>query len=841
VIIATQTGWIRDGNSSLTSGGGPVSPADVTGLVATHEGFSQPDAEGKRNAIIHLGYSVPSGWTGDGVHVFVEAPDGSGSNPRSRLGSFTLGTSALAPEFAPFDAGKFPYDATNDTPAIFELDAPTETESWRVYAVSYTKEIENALLPATETGAPPSTLVNVTPPGLYISGEEWAANVSNFSAAAEYSVSEAGDDIWRLVTSWSNPDDSRRFGVEIVIRPDGTSGAEDVVPSGVLSGGTTEWKSDWWPIGADLHFSAFCVSVAKSGSGFVRNTIVIGVTPRVKYLAAVAQQGTVGQERAPLVTGQSATVVYGVSEAGDVLYGFEGSWSNPNPPGKFRGVQPTARFAGDSLDRVLGTEKEGATTFKTDLWPAPTSGSVAVTIYFVSIDANNRANTIVPGTTPKVDLTIVAQVGGSGVERAPLVTSFGVTVTDAGIDETGGQRYRIESFWVLPGDLSRYRGLKLILRPSGGTGANDIEVGQVAKDVTSHRSEPYPMPSTTETYTLYAVSLDANNRANSIVPGSTPSQVINLVKGAGTLKINRADTSSFNSAEFSTVGGTTFEAVEFSAQKIFVGSILRVGGGFSSNAPSFKGSNGQIAVYNASNVLRAWMGQNGSVFGGWFGEVYIGGTSPTDSPLYANASGVLFVGGNRTGTPYLTVRNNSDVEVGRIGANIDVGFNGAWFKQVRVGGPNISNPVIQSDAAGDVTINGATITLVKNGVTTTINNSAAGVSGFAGVKVYEGTNGVELLNDYLLFVKSGSAFAWLETTGPAAQMVLGGASGGSGIYSNEARLARKWRKGYFRRSFVRAFLCWLQGRRPTKGGLVAADWYAFHGLLSTPRRSRSRR
>jgi hypothetical protein len=853
-------GLVREGASTLTGGTGAVSPADVTGLVATHEGFSEPDADGKRNAIVHFRYSVPVGWTGEGVHIFVEAPDGSGSNPRARLGAFTLGTSALAPEFTPYDAGKFPYDATNDDPVIIELDAPATTEPWRIYAVSYTGEIENALKPATETGAPPSTVVNVTPPGAYISGEEWAYNVTGFTASVEYSVSEAGDDIWRLVTAWTNPDDPRLAGIEIVIRPVGTSGVNDSVPSGLLAAGTSAWQSDWWPIGADLHFTAYCVSVGRtgSGSGTARNTIIAGVTPRVEGLSAVSQRGPTGQEyapfvtaqsasvvysvseagddvygfegawtlpvvrekfrgvkavarfagdpldrtlgieaedattfktdlwaaptaavnvtiyfvsidannrtntitastpkinltiqpqvgavgieRAPLVTGQSATVVYAWSEAGDSLYGFEGSWVAPVPKGKYRGVTPVARFTGDPVDRVLGVEAEGALTFKTDLWPAPTSGPVPVTIYFVSIDANNRANTIT-GSTPKVDLTITAQVGGSGVERAPLVTGFGVVVEDAGVDETGGQRYRIVSAWVLPSDVTKYRGLKLILRPSGGTGTTDIVVGEVTATATNHRSEPYPMPDTAETYTLYAVSLDANNRANSIVPGSTPSQIINLVKGGGTLKLNRADASSFNSAEFSTVGGSTFQAVEFSAGKIFVGSILRVGGGFGGSAPSFKGSNGQIAVYNASNALRAWMGQNGSVFGGWFGELYIGGTSPTDAPLYSSSTGVVFIGGNRTGTPYVTIRNNADVEVARIGANIDVGFHGGWFKQIRIGGVNISNPVIQSDAAGNVTIDGATFALNRNNHVTSINNTLDGSYGeYMGLTVTDTLN-----------------------------------------------------------------------------------------------------
>lgn len=707
-------------------GASSAPPANVTSLLATHQGWTPPDANGKRNAIIHVTYVPPSGWTGKGVHLYVEAPDGSGSNPRARLGAFSLGTSALNPEFTPFDAGKFPYDATNQTPAIVELDAPTFNENWRVYAASYNSEFDNPVLPATEAGAPPSTLVSVTPPTAYISGEEWAKNVSGLTAFVDPGVSEAGDDIWRLVAAWQNPTDPRLFGIEMVIRPDGTSGDKDSVPSGVLAAGTTNWVSDWWPIGADLRFTLFARSVSRTNNAAgdsLRNTIVIGVTPRVTGLFAGAAIGGSGSERAPLVTGFTANIEPGVTEAGDEGYRVQGSWTLPTNRDKFRGVKVVARPAGTtgSNDIILAVETDGATTFRTDLFPTP-AGSNTLTIYTVSIDANNRANTIT-SDTPKVVVTVTRQgngAPGSGEEVAPNVSSFTVTVLDGGVDEVGGQRYRLTGSWVNPGDPTRFRGVKIVMRPFGGTGSTDIVLAIETEGSTSFRTDPFPVPSSPESYTIYAVSIDANNRANSIT-GGAPQQGVTISAGPGQLKLNRAAAASFNTAEFETVGGSTFQAVEFSAQKIFVGSILRVGGGSGAQAPSFKGSNGQIAVYNASNVLRAWMGQNGVVYGGWFGELYIGGSGPGSAPLYSTNAGVVVIGGPVGGTGYITLRNNFDVEVGRIGANIDFSFHGAWFKQLRVGGPNISSPVIQSDASGNTTITNASLT-VSNGSKTVLIN-----------------------------------------------------------------------------------------------------------------------
>jgi hypothetical protein len=51
-----------------------------------------------------------------------------------------------------------------------------------------------------------------------------------------------------------------------------------------------------------------------------------------------------------------------------------------------------------------------------------------------------------------------------------------------------------------------------------------------------------------------------------------------------------------------------------------------------------------------------------------------------------------------------------------------VTYLGAWFGNIYIGGTDASNAPIVADAAGNVTITGATITLTKNGVKTTIGN-----------------------------------------------------------------------------------------------------------------------
>lgn len=61
-----------------------------------------------------------------------------------------------------------------------------------------------------------------------------------------------------------------------------------------------------------------------------------------------------------------------------------------------------------------------------------------------------------------------------------------------------------------------------------------------------------------------------------------------------------------------------------------------------------------------------------------------------------------------------------------IGSSVITGvtFFGAWFRNLYIGGTSAADAKIIADADGNVTINGATITLTKNGVKTTIQNTA---------------------------------------------------------------------------------------------------------------------
>lgn len=105
-------------------------------------------------------------------------------------------------------------------------------------------------------------------------------------------------------------------------------------------------------------------------------------------------------------------------------------------------------------------------------------------------------------------------------------------------------------------------------------------------------------------------------------------------------------------------------------------------------------------------------------------------------------AGVLNVGG-QAGGPKVSKFNVWDLSSNRIGFigddTGDSNYVGAWFKRIRGGGTAPSNAPLQTDDVGNMTLNGATITLNKNGIVTTINNDTE--QGYpVGLKVTDGAN-----------------------------------------------------------------------------------------------------
>jgi hypothetical protein len=304
--------------------------------------------------------------------------------------------------------------------------------------------------------------------------------------------------------------------------------------------------------------------------------------------------------------------------------------------------------------------------------------------------------------------------GGTGWEYTSLVGVAGVTIdTEQQLNSDGVvmMRHKIVG-WTNPNDNS-FGGVS-IARVYGGDLVNATWWDAQKTDTSLTTPwEPAPGP---RSWDFYFVSRNQQNKKNSILPGVTPKVTVSFTPMQGQIIPYRLPPGWWDPAEFQwpAYPGGYFQALQFVAKKIFVGSILRVGGGTGTQDATFGGqSNGQIAVYNQFNVLRGWIGQQDntatpdqpqhSVFGAWFAELYLGGDGPPSAPIYAKQDGTVIVGGwdvQGTRYPYISIRDKTGLEVGRIGANVGINLvgstdpayiQGAWFRDFAFGGQGLSD------------------------------------------------------------------------------------------------------------------------------------------------------
>lgn len=661
-------------------------PADVraiSGQAFQIAAQTIEDSNGVKWKAVDLTYDPPSPlnlfW---GVNCWVELPNGK-----------------------VLDAGLAQYngDGSGSAPGRYGtlrilLSPPAAEETWRVYLTSASRAYRKPLKLSTAPDPTPYRNLLVSPvdpigppttPGP--AGTEWAAAVTSFAASVTYKTSEAGDQIYGFSGSWVDPADTKYAGMYIVARP--TGGGADIQLTGLIPYGQLSFQTDYWPVRYDSEqFDLYAVSANKYSQ---RNSIQAGVTPKVT-VTVQKQTGPAGQEYAPNVTNFVCVVDYSVDEAGDERYRFRGSWTLPADRSKFRGVNVVLNVAG-AQEVILAKEYDGATAFTTDWWPVP-DVAITVNIFAFSVDANNRQNSWT-ASTPAAGFTIQRQGnGGTNTEYAPHVTGFSATVVYT-VNEAGVQRYGFSGSWTNPVDKSRYRGAFIVARIAG---QNDRILAKEFEGATSFRTDDWPVPDNAETWDIYAVSADANDRMNSI-GFATPRQTVTVQKQAsGSLKLNRADAFSFNAAEFQ-ISGPVFEQKAINADKVTIGTTLKVGGGESPKP-------GKVGVFNAFDQIIGWIG--------------------TDS-----------------------------------------GYQGGWFKELRVGGSSPASAKLVADSNGNLVISGATFTLNLNGVTTTIDNAFLG--GYTGLRVKNNFSQAQgMIGD-----------GWIQTTraSDGTTMVYMGQSGSAGM------------------------------------------------------------
>jgi hypothetical protein len=239
--------------------------------------------------------------------------------------------------------------------------------------------------------------------------------------------------------------------------------------------------------------------------------------------------------------------------------------------------------------------------------------------------------------------------GGSGTEWTPNVSSQTATVEYA-IDQVGGLMWRVYGSFTPPSDPA-YRGVRIVGRDPD---SKDHQLSVEPFNATAYISSWRQVPDSSESWTIYFQSIGPNHRLNTIVPGTTPKADVTVEDqaGLGGLKLNRVDGGTFDTSEFEIAGAGAgvFQMKILNADKIQTG-ILKVGGGGSKP--------GQMGVFDALGSMIAWAGQNGSYYGIWGKQLWVGGTDPSNAPLYVDSGGnvVLETMGSYYPTFKLTLNN----------------------------------------------------------------------------------------------------------------------------------------------------------------------------------------
>jgi len=706
--MATRT-WIYE--KGTTSGGGTVPvPPDAPPVVIDIANVKvREEYNGKFE--ITIPYTVGAGAPTVGVGVFLEDPDISEVAELPMDGSKSMdGTSQVSGKWAP-------KHITDDfeSPVVIEVAGQPKARNIRIYLQAFAS-VKNATLVRNNQPSPtPNVQVSIpAAAGEYVSGQEYAWLVTGASVTVVNEFENPSGPQYHLEFGYTAPDPTiplppglRAFGGVMTVYEydDGTQKEAMFLDRDKPQ----DWHSNLYEAGNGGHFKVWFCSRDVDGR---RNSIVKGVTPVVDVTIVYPPAG---QPSAPYVTAFALTNPRHTTEPDGTIYArADLAWAAPTSP-RFSevqiyrtGVTPPRKFGsrGPAIQKM---------TLEVIDWPkvAEAWTLIAISVDIFGKQSDDPAN---PGVNcPRVTWNIGPPgTGGAGSENTTGQAGIsGVTITtEQELNNDGVVMIRHKITGWTNSTVNSFGGVSI-----ARVYASDLTKAiywDAAKDATTLMTDWEPAP-TARTWDFYFVSRDMQGKRNTIVNGFTPKVVHSYTPIANNIIPSRLPAGWWDPAEFQwpAYPGGYFQALSFVAKKIFVGSVLRVGGGTGVYDASFGAqSNGQIAVYNSANVLRGWIGQQDSVgtpdnvlghsvYGAWFTELYVGGDSPVNAPLYATQAGVVIVGGfdvQGSRYPYISIRDATGVECGRMGAKVGQGqvgpestIQGAWFKEFAYGGDNFAN------------------------------------------------------------------------------------------------------------------------------------------------------
>jgi hypothetical protein len=161
-------------------------------------------------------------------------------------------------------------------------------------------------------------------------------------------------------------------------------------------------------------------------------------SPSYQVTVAPLPDGGSGTEWTSNVTNLTASVEYGVNEAGIQLYRIYGTFTDPSDI-TFRGVRFVADDGADQWQLTYVPKDNGV--YVSPWYPVP-EDSTPITVYAQSQGPHYRMNSIVPGTTPSANVTVERQVGLGGL-KLTLVDTGTFNTDEFEIDPGEGFRVKV--------------------------------------------------------------------------------------------------------------------------------------------------------------------------------------------------------------------------------------------------------------------------------------------------------------------------------------------------------------------------------------------------------------